>query len=294
MRRLFTQFSFPGGIPSHVAPGDARFDPRGRRARLLAVPRLRRGLRQPGPGGGGGRRRRRGRDRPAGDELARHQVRRPAPRRRRAADPAPQRLQDRQPDRAGPDPRGGAADAALRGYGHTPYVVEGDDPATMHQAFAATLDRCLDEIAEHPARGPAASGTRRAAAWPMIVLRIPEGLDRPEGGRRPAGRGLLALAPGAVRRRPRTTRATARSSRSGCAATGPRSCSTPTARRSPEIARPAPRRAPADERQPARQRRPAAARPADARLPRLRRAGRRAGHRRGRGDPRARARSCAT
>ena len=31
-------------------------------------------------------------------------------------------------------------DALLRGYGHPPYVVSGDDPATMHQAFAATLD----------------------------------------------------------------------------------------------------------------------------------------------------------
>src|SRR3712207_6368819 len=35
----------------------------------------------------------------------------------------------------------------LRGYGHTPYLVSGSDPDTMHQAFAATLDRCLDGIA---------------------------------------------------------------------------------------------------------------------------------------------------
>ena len=47
----------------------------------------------------------------------------------------------------------------LRGYGHTPYLVEGDDPATMHQQFAATLDRCLDEIAEHPAPGPRATAS---------------------------------------------------------------------------------------------------------------------------------------
>ena len=46
MKRLFTQFSFPGGIPSHVAPGDARLDPRGRRTRLFAFARLRRRLRQ--------------------------------------------------------------------------------------------------------------------------------------------------------------------------------------------------------------------------------------------------------
>ena len=49
MGRLFRQFSFPGGVPSHVAPGDARLHPRGRGAGLLAVPRARRRVRQPGP-----------------------------------------------------------------------------------------------------------------------------------------------------------------------------------------------------------------------------------------------------
>src|SRR5215212_1921162 len=38
--------------------------------------------------------------------------------------------------------------ALMRGYGHTPYLVSGADPAQMHQAFAVTLDRCLDEIAD--------------------------------------------------------------------------------------------------------------------------------------------------
>jgi phosphoketolase len=49
----------------------------------------------------------------------------------------------------------------FRGYGYTPHFVEGSDPATMHQAFAATLDRCLDEIAGFQRRardGAAASG----------------------------------------------------------------------------------------------------------------------------------------
>src|SRR3712207_4909466 len=41
----------------------------------------------------------------------------------------------------------GELDALLRGYGYAPHVVEGADPGQMHQAFAATLDRCLDEIA---------------------------------------------------------------------------------------------------------------------------------------------------
>src|SRR5690606_18444880 len=36
--------------------------------------------------------------------------------------------------------------ALLRGYGHRPYLVAGDEPAAVHQAFAATLDAVLDEI----------------------------------------------------------------------------------------------------------------------------------------------------
>jgi xylulose-5-phosphate/fructose-6-phosphate phosphoketolase len=67
----------------------------------------------------------------------------------------------------------------LRGYGHTPYLVEGDDPAQMHQAFAATLDRCLDEIAEHQRRAREEGSTERPR-WPMIVLASPKGWTGPE------------------------------------------------------------------------------------------------------------------
>ena len=49
LARLFRRFSFPGGIPEPRRAGDPRLDPRRRRARLLAVPRVRRRLRQPGP-----------------------------------------------------------------------------------------------------------------------------------------------------------------------------------------------------------------------------------------------------
>ncbi len=68
----------------------------------------------------------------------------------------------------------------MRGYGHTPYVVSGDDPATMHQAFAATLDHCLDEIAaiQREARQSRRPVDRRR--WPMIVLRSPKGWTGPE------------------------------------------------------------------------------------------------------------------
>ena len=79
----------------------------------------------------------------------------------------------------------------LRGYGHTPYLVEGDDPATMHQQFAATLDRCLDEIAEIQRRARE-DGVTEPAALADDRAALAEGLDRPEDGRRPAGRGHLA------------------------------------------------------------------------------------------------------
>ncbi len=105
-------------------------------------------------------RRRRGRDRPAGGELALEQVPQPRPRRRGAADPAPQRLQDRQPDRAGADPRDELR-ALLEGYGYAPRFVEGSDPATMHQLMAATLD----EVARRDRRDPASrAGTATASA----------------------------------------------------------------------------------------------------------------------------------
>ncbi|GIJ24569.1 phosphoketolase family protein [Micromonospora lutea] len=66
----------------------------------------------------------------------------------------------------------------MRGQGYQPYVVAGDDPAVVHQNLAATLDRALDEIAEiqHRAR----SGVRvERPRWPMIVLRTPKGWTGP-------------------------------------------------------------------------------------------------------------------
>jgi xylulose-5-phosphate/fructose-6-phosphate phosphoketolase len=67
----------------------------------------------------------------------------------------------------------------FRGYGWTPHFVEGDDPATMHQQMAATLDRCLAEI--RAIQGEARrSGQATRAHWPMIVLRTPKGWTGPE------------------------------------------------------------------------------------------------------------------
>jgi xylulose-5-phosphate/fructose-6-phosphate phosphoketolase len=66
----------------------------------------------------------------------------------------------------------------LRGYGYDPRVVEGDDPATVHQAFASALDASLDAIAEAQATARADASAARPA-WPMIVLRTPKGWTCP-------------------------------------------------------------------------------------------------------------------
>ena len=120
-----------------------------------------------------------------GDQLPQ-----PGARRRGAADPAPQRLQDRQPDRARPGRATTTCARSSQGNGYEVHFVEGDDPLAVHQAFAAALDACYERIRtiqrearEHGVRGaPALAGDRPAHA---------EGLDRADGGRRHAGRGHL-------------------------------------------------------------------------------------------------------
>jgi xylulose-5-phosphate/fructose-6-phosphate phosphoketolase len=69
-------------------------------------------------------------------------------------------------------------EALFRGYGYTPYFVEGDDPLEMHQKMAATLDRVTSEI--HAVQKKArASGKAERPRWPMIVLRSPKGWTGP-------------------------------------------------------------------------------------------------------------------
>ncbi|WP_078893607.1 phosphoketolase family protein, partial [Streptomyces sp. CT34] len=69
-------------------------------------------------------------------------------------------------------------DALLRGYGHDPVHVSGDDPAAVHQAMAAAMDRSLDRIAaiQRRAREEGAADRPR---WPVIVLRTPKGWTGP-------------------------------------------------------------------------------------------------------------------
>ena len=66
----------------------------------------------------------------------------------------------------------------LRGYGHTPYFVEGDDPEQMHQQMAAVVDEVVDEIHRIKAAKPSGGAAQRPL-WPMIVLRSPKGWTGP-------------------------------------------------------------------------------------------------------------------
>jgi xylulose-5-phosphate/fructose-6-phosphate phosphoketolase len=67
----------------------------------------------------------------------------------------------------------------FRGYGYTPYFVEGDDPETMHQAMAATLDHCIAEIGRIQLAARSGGATVRPR-YPMIILRTPKGWTGPK------------------------------------------------------------------------------------------------------------------
>jgi len=178
LRRLFTQFSFPGGIPSHVAPetpgsihegGElgyalshafgAAFD----NPDLVVATVVGDGEAETGP-------------------LAAswHSTKFLDPRRDGAVLPI---LHLNGYKIANPTVLARIPEEELRslmvGYGWTPYFVSGSDPDSMHQAFAATVDRCLDDIRgfQTAARGRRGAPTR--PAWPMIVLRTPKGWTGP-------------------------------------------------------------------------------------------------------------------
>ena len=66
----------------------------------------------------------------------------------------------------------------FKGYGYTPYFVEGSDPASMHQAMAATLDHCVQTV-KSVQKEARSSGVATRPRWPMIVLRTPKGWTAP-------------------------------------------------------------------------------------------------------------------
>lgn len=115
------------------------------------------------------------------------------------------------------------------GYGHHPYffeATEDDDIADVHRRFASLLDEVLNEISEIKAK--AFERDERRPAWPMIVFRTPKGGRDPTTSteRRPRD-------PGAHTRfrwpAPATLPSTCRCWPTGWARTGPTSCSTMTA-----------------------------------------------------------------
>ena len=157
----------------------------------------------------------------------------------------------------------------LDGFGHRPVFVEGDDPHVVHRKLAVALDGALDEIIRIQDAARNGGDTRRPG---VANDRAPdaEGLDGPQDGGRPAHRGDVPCSPGPCVRgadQPRTpqdprvldaqlpTRGAVR--RGGSPPGGPRGTAT--------------RGHQAYERQPARQRGPAAPRSRATRLPELRR-----------------------
>jgi xylulose-5-phosphate/fructose-6-phosphate phosphoketolase len=69
-------------------------------------------------------------------------------------------------------------DHLLRGYGYTPHFVEGSDPETMHELMAATLDTVIGDIQR--IKSEARDGKRERPRWPMMVLRSPKGWTCPK------------------------------------------------------------------------------------------------------------------
>jgi xylulose-5-phosphate/fructose-6-phosphate phosphoketolase len=75
-------------------------------------------------------------------------------------------------------------ESLMRGYGYEPFTLEGDDPLTMHQQAAAVFDTMLDRIAEIQKTARAATGSKigqsERPAWPMLILRTPKGWTGPK------------------------------------------------------------------------------------------------------------------
>ncbi|MEJ2721228.1 MAG: phosphoketolase family protein, partial [bacterium] len=69
-------------------------------------------------------------------------------------------------------------ESLFNGYGWTPYFVEGSDPDSMHQAMAATMEKCVTDIRKYQEKARR-TGKAFRPRWPMIVLRSPKGWTAP-------------------------------------------------------------------------------------------------------------------
>jgi len=70
-------------------------------------------------------------------------------------------------------------EALFRGYGYKPYFVEGDDPEKVHPLMAATLDQIVAEIRQIQTEARS-KGFKKRPLWPMIILRTPKGWSGPK------------------------------------------------------------------------------------------------------------------
>ena len=70
-------------------------------------------------------------------------------------------------------------DQLLRGYGWTPYFVEGEEPEKMHQLMAAILEKTIEDIQQIQSNARNKNDTTRPR-WPMIVLKSPKGWTGPK------------------------------------------------------------------------------------------------------------------
>jgi xylulose-5-phosphate/fructose-6-phosphate phosphoketolase len=67
----------------------------------------------------------------------------------------------------------------MRGYGYEPFTLEGDDPAVMHQQAAAIFDKIFDRIAAIQ-KAAREDGVTERPAWPMLIMRTPKGWTGPK------------------------------------------------------------------------------------------------------------------
>jgi xylulose-5-phosphate/fructose-6-phosphate phosphoketolase len=67
----------------------------------------------------------------------------------------------------------------MRGYGYEPYTLEGDDPLTMHQKAAAIFDKIFDRIAQIQ-KAAREEGSTDRPTWPMLIMRTPKGWTGPK------------------------------------------------------------------------------------------------------------------
>ena len=158
----------------------------------------------------------------------------------------------------------------LRGCGWTPYFVEGDEPEAMHQLHGRHAGRRPSRASGGIQSNARRKRRRHPAALADDRAAVAQGLDGTEGRRRPAGRGHVPRAPGAAPGRRASIPTTSRSSKPGCGATRPEELFDEDGRLLPELAELAPE---GDRRMGANPHANggvAAARPAHARLPRPR------------------------